>query len=108
MSKKDNEADKQTIEQLTERYQGLNKRKIQAETNLKNAQKQLDDLRKQAKKDYGTDDLEDLKKKLDAMKQDNEAKRAKYQDDLNKIEADLAAVEAKHGVGEEDRPQEEA
>jgi hypothetical protein len=108
MSKKDSEADKQTIEELTERYQGLNKRKIQAETNLKNAQKQLDDLRKQAKKDYGTDDLEDLKKKLDAMKQDNEAKRAKYQADLNKIEADLAEVEAKHGVGEEDRPQEEA
>jgi hypothetical protein len=108
MSKKDSEADKQTIEELTERYQGLNKRKIQAETNLKNAQKQLDDLRKQAKKDYGTDDLEELKKKLDAMKQDNEAKRAKYQADLNKIETDLAEVEAKHGVGEEDRAQEEA
>lgn len=108
MPKKDNEADKQTIEQLTERYQGLNKRKIQAETNLKNAQKQLDDLRKQAKRDYGTDDLEELKKKLDAMKQDNEAKRAKYQADLNKIETDLVEVEAKHGAGEEDQAREEA
>lgn len=34
---------------------------------------------------------------LENMKQENEQKRAKYQADLDKIEADLAAVEAKHG-----------
>jgi predicted nucleic acid-binding Zn-ribbon protein len=108
MPKKNNDTGKQTVEELTQRYHGLNERKIQAETNLKNAQKQLDELRKQAKKEYGTENLDELKKKLDAMKEENETKRSKYQADLDKIEADLAEVEAKHGVGEEAQPQEEA
>ena len=89
--------DQQTIEELTKRYQDLNTRKIQAETNLKTARKQLEDLRKRAKKDYGTDDLDELKKELQKLKEENEAKRAAYQQSLDKIESDLAAVEVKHG-----------
>ena len=54
------ESDRQTIEELTERYQTLNERKIQAQTNLKNAEKQLRELQRKAMDNYGTDDLEEL------------------------------------------------
>ncbi len=91
------ENEKQTIEELTERYQVLNERKIQAQTNLKNAEKQLRDLLKKAKDTYGTDDLEELKKQLEQLKTENESKRAAYEALLDKIETDLAEVEAKHG-----------
>jgi hypothetical protein len=93
----DQDQNQQTIEELSKRYQDLNTRKIQAEKNLKTAQKQLEELRKRAKKDHGTDDLDELKKKLNTLKAGNEAKRAAYQQSLDKIETDLAAVEAKHG-----------
>ncbi len=62
------ENEKQTIEELTERYQVLNERKIQAQTNLKNAEKQLRDLQKKARDSYGTDDVEELKRQLEQLK----------------------------------------
>jgi TolA-binding protein len=89
--------DQQTIEELSDRYQALNEQKIGAQANLKNAEKQLRDLRKKAKDAYGTDDLEELKKQLEKLKDENEAKRAAYQVTLDNIEAALAEVEAKHG-----------
>jgi hypothetical protein len=91
------ESGKQTIEELTERYHALNEKKIQAQTNLKNAEKQLRELRNKAKEAYGTDDLDELKKQLEQLKADNEAKRAAYQATLEKIESDLTEVESKHG-----------
>jgi hypothetical protein len=90
----------QSIETLTQRYQQLNERKIEAKAHLDNAQRQLADLREQAREAYGTDDLDQLKKKLAEMKADNERKRAEYEAALNKIEADLAEVEKKHGLSE--------
>ncbi len=104
MAKKTGEPGEQTIEKLTERYQELNKRKIQAETTLKNAQKQLEELRKAAREEYGTDDLAELKKKLEEMKRENEARRSRYQQDLDKIEADLARLDAQTAAdGDGDR-----
>jgi hypothetical protein len=90
----------QTIEQLQDRYQLLNKRKIQAETNLENARQQLMKLQEEARTKYGTDDVAQLREKLAAMKAENERKRADYQTQLEKIEADLAAVEQKFSATE--------
>ncbi len=95
------ESDKQTIDELAERYQALNEKKIQAQTNLRNAEKQLRELQKRARETYGTDDLEELKKELEQLKAENEAKRAAYQLSLDKIENDLAEVEAKQGSADE-------
>jgi chromosome segregation ATPase len=91
------ENEKQTIEELTERYHVLNERKIQAQTNFKNAEKQLRDLQRKARDSYGTDNVEELKRQLEELKADNESKRATYEALLDKIETDLAEVEAKHG-----------
>jgi SMC interacting uncharacterized protein involved in chromosome segregation len=84
---------RQTIEELQERYQRLNTKKIESATLLQQAQKQLDNLKREAREKYGTDDLAALEAKLVEMKAENEAKRAAYQAELERIEADLAQVE---------------
>src|SRR6187402_1642112 len=89
----------QTIEQLQERYQSLNKKKIQAETNLDHAQKQLTVLQNEAREKYGTDDVSELRKKLAQMTAENEAKRRQYQVDLDRIETELKAVDEKFAGG---------
>lgn len=85
----------QTIEELQKRYGALHKKQIEADTNLKNAEKQLASLQAEAREKYGTDDLAALRQKLANMKAENEAKRRDYQTKLDKIESDLAQVEEK-------------
>ncbi len=92
----DREKDKQSIESLTDRYNKLHTRKIEAETNLKTARRQLDRLKKEALEKYGTDDLDALKKKLEEMEAENEKKRTQYQQSLDQIESRLKQVEEKY------------
>jgi hypothetical protein len=87
---------RQSIEQLRTRYQSLDKRKIQAETNLENARKELERLQREAREKYGTDDVDELRKKLGQMKTDNEEKRRNYQADLDRIESELAEIESRY------------
>lgn len=94
MSKQQSE--KQGIDELKKRYDGLNAKKIEAKTKLASAQERLDTLKKEALQKYETDDLEELKAKLDTMKSENERKRAEYQASLDKIEQDLSEVENKY------------
>jgi len=88
-------SDNQSIEQLQERYQDLQKRKIQAETQKSGAEERLEELKKEAREKYDTDDVGELKSKLEQMKAENEKKRAKYQADLDKIDEGLRQVESK-------------
>ena len=83
----------QGIEELQQRYQSLNAKRITAEADLKNAQKRLDELRQEARAKYGTDDIEQLERKLQAMREENEQKRSAYQAELDRIEDALAEVE---------------
>lgn len=102
------DAGEKTIEQLQKRYQDLNTQKIQAARDLDHANMQLDALRKEAREKYGTDDLAELQDKLKAMKADNEAKRLKYQTDLEAIETALAAVERQFTGGDGAEAEEQA
>ncbi len=43
-----------------------------------------------------TDDVDELRKKLEQMKRDNEEKRRAYQADLDRIETELADIETKY------------
>lgn len=90
------EENKQTIEELAARYSELNKKKIQAETSLEHAEKELARLKEKALAEYGTDNVDELKQKLAAMEAENERKRAEYQHSLDKIEADLSEAEKKY------------
>ncbi len=92
----DQEKNRQGIESLTDRYNRLHTRRIEAETNLKSARKQLDDLKKEALEKYGTDNLDTLKKKLAEMESENEKKRSQYEKSLDKIESELKQVEEKY------------
>jgi chromosome segregation ATPase len=85
----------QTMEALQERFAQLNKRKIVAETELQGAEKRLHELQQQAREQFGTDDVAELSQKLSELQRENESRRAAYQTQLDKIESDLAAVEAK-------------
>jgi len=87
---------RQSIEELRERYASLHERRIEAKTNLENARKRLEELKEQARQEYGTDDLEELKVKLREMEDENERKRSEYQQSLDRIEADLQAVEDRY------------
>jgi len=83
----------QSMEQLQERYRKLHHKQIEASANLKNAERQLEELRLDARSKYGTDNLDELRDKLAAMKAENETKRRDYQASLDTIERDLAEVE---------------
>ena len=98
--KADANSGKQSIEELQKRYQKLDKRKTEAEIHLKNATKQLEELKKESREKYGTDDVTKLREKLDTMTSENEEKRRKYQADLDQIESDLADVEEKFAAAE--------
>jgi chromosome segregation ATPase len=85
----------QDIEALKRRHQDLATRRTRAETQLETAQQELARLKAEAKSAYGTDDLAELEKLLAARKAANEKKRAEYQASLERIERELAEVEAK-------------
>jgi hypothetical protein len=86
----------QPLDKLRKRHKDLEKEKITAEANLKTSEDRLKDLKQEARDSYGTDDLEELRKKLEAMKLENEQKRADYQRHLEGIERQLAEVERQH------------
>lgn len=92
MAKADNGV-KQSIEELQKRFQKLSDQKVKAEAHLESAEKRLDELKKEARERYQTDDLEQLRAKLKEMQDENERKRSQYQAALEKIESDLADVE---------------
>ena len=96
----------QEIEKLRERHKTLEKQKITAEANLGTSKITLEKLKEQARETYGTDDLDELRKKLEEMRAENDQKRAAYQRDLDEIERQLAEVEQKHAeaAGKELQP----
>jgi len=85
-----------TIEQLQTKYDELNRRKIEAETRYRDALDQLQKLKAQSLATWGTDDLDELKLKLVKLQEENETRRAKYQSDLQAIEAKLQEVDEKY------------
>jgi hypothetical protein len=86
----------QDIEKLRQRHRALETQKITAEANLNNSEEILQRLKKQAREQYGTDDVEELRKKLEEMKSENQRKCADYQQHLDDIERDLKKVEEMH------------
>ena len=95
-------AEAQDIEELRRRYDYLNQKRIRTDANLQNARKRLEELQEQAKKDFGTDDLDKLRAKLTEMKSENERKRSEYQESLDRIECELAEVEQQYAEVQED------
>ena len=83
-----------TIEELREDYKVLNDNKIRAEQDLTNAKRTLNELKAEAQKEFGTDDINKLADKLKEIKMKNEQKRKEYQKVIEQIEARLKEVES--------------
>ncbi len=88
------------LKDLQSRHQEFNNRKIQIQTQRDETNKTLAKLRKQAEKEFGSSDIEVLKKKLAKMTTDNEKKVADYDKQLNAIQKKLDAVTEKFEVEE--------
>ncbi len=84
---------KLSMEELQKRFGALNTRRIQVETQLGEEQKRLTELRREAKEKFGTDEIEALTAKLEALEIENEKKRSEYQQHLVEIEANLKRIE---------------
>ena len=82
-----------SIETLKKEYEQLNERKVKAETQLEEAERQLRSLQAEAESEFGTSDIDELSKKLEQMEAKNEQDRREYQALLDKIAADLKQVE---------------
>ena len=86
---------KQSIEELRARHQELSNKRIEAGANLKTADQTLEQLKDEARRLWGTDDVHDLERKLAAMREENERKRTEYQQHLETIETQLREVDEK-------------
>ncbi len=95
--------ERQDIHTLKRRYDELNKKKIRAETEKASSERRLAELQRKARDRYGTDDLDALREKLEAMKVENERRRREYQEHLDGIEAKLQEVEAAHQEASEQK-----
>ena len=83
----------QTIDELRERYEELNSKRIVFQTKRDSALEQLNELKASALEQYGTDDVDQLQKKLEELKKENEVKRKKYQESLDEIEVKLDEIQ---------------
>jgi hypothetical protein len=92
MAGKVNAGDKLDIEALKARHKELDTLKTREEANLANANHALDELTAEARNQYGTDDVAELRKKLKEMEDENERLRSEYQSHLESIQAKLEQV----------------
>lgn len=97
-----NSGESLTIEQLQVRYEGLNEQKIKVSAQREHALQRLEELKTQAKKQYGSDDVEKLAVMLKEMKTKNEEMRLQYQAVLDGIDQDLTAINEKFAVPQEE------
>ena len=89
--------EKQDIEKLRKRFEILKDKRLTAQADLRNVEKQLSEIQAEAREKYKTDDLGELREKLEAMRAENERKRAEYQTHLDGIDEKLKAIEQEHG-----------
>ncbi len=83
--KKTSESFETSIAELRTRYDQLNEQKIKIQTQCETVKERLDELKRSALEQFGTDDVQQLKKQLDKLNKENESKRVKYEKDLNAI-----------------------
>lgn len=90
-------SDPQDFARLKERHAALERQRGKVEGTLEAANKQLEQLKAEARSQYGTDDLNTLRQKLVQMQEENLRKRAEYQKHLDEIESKLRKVQDEYG-----------
>ena len=87
------------IDQLRSRYEELTRRQTVCETRLDSASRELEELKAQARQQYGTDDLDRLEQRLAEMKRENQRLQEDYRAALDAIEASLKEVDRAYQAG---------
>ncbi|MGC8719883.1 MAG: hypothetical protein ACP5TY_07730 [Thermodesulforhabdaceae bacterium] len=91
MKKSDEEIIKE-LEALKAEYARLDKKRIETATQLKSREDQLKELKEKALKEYGTNDVNELKKLLEEWRAENERKVAEYRQHIEHIKKGLAEL----------------
>lgn len=79
---------------LASRHRTLDNERHAAAAQLKSAQSRLEEAKTKAREQFQTDDIDALRKKLEAMKTENLAKRTAYQALLDDIDTRLKAIDS--------------
>ncbi len=87
------QAVQEKLEVLKKDYRELDTRKIQTETNIRNLDEELQRLRDQAEKNYGTSDLGELQRLLEERRRENESLVAAYEEHIQGIKERLAEID---------------
>jgi chromosome segregation ATPase len=87
------QAVQEKLEVLKKDYRELDTRKIQTETNIRTLEDDLQRLRDQAEKNYGTSDLAELQRLLEERRRENEALVAAYEEHIQAIKERLAEID---------------
>lgn len=88
------------IDELKDRFAKLRDQKIQNDAKLESAEQELEKLRAQARTEYGTDDLDELSRRLEQMELENLARRNEYDELLTSIESRLSEIEQEYQSNE--------
>lgn len=91
MKKSDEEIIKE-LEALKAEYARLDKKRIETATQLKSREDQLKELKEKALKEYGTNNVNELKKLLEEWRAENERKVAEYRQHIEQIKKGLAEL----------------
>jgi hypothetical protein len=87
---------KQSFEELQGRFRKLDKERAINAQRLADQEALLEELRREAREKWETDDVKKLQEKLDKMREENETRRETYQQELNAIESTLAKIKQEH------------
>lgn len=78
---------------LKDRYEGLKERKVRAEQDLSNLERQLADLEERAQREYGTSDPEELEKLLAERRAENARMVEEYREHIASVQNGLAQLD---------------
>ena len=77
--------------------------KVRADENLKNAQKQLQQVQSEAEEMFGTSNIAELMAMLEKMELENKQLQADYQKHLDEVESELQAVDKEYSQSEDEQ-----
>lgn len=89
---RDRELEEKLLE-LKKEHQKLHEKKIATERDRQNLEERLRELREQAEREYGTSDIEALRRLLEERRQENERMVADYERHVKEINDRLAEIE---------------
>lgn len=83
----------QELNGLRRQYEQLRDQKVRTEQQMADLSSRLEALKAQAEAEYGTSDPKELQSLLQKKREENERVVNEYREHIQKIQADLAAVE---------------